>query len=95
MRTLPCPIGEVLSWLDRPSPGTGLYFLVTLSKATVPLPRGQQAGLLLVVSGPLRDPGEQLAPGWTDRNAQVQPVCPFHGREVFWDPPTLRNVLSL
>lgn len=40
--------------------------------------------------GPWRTASTRL-----DRNALVQPVCPFHGREVFWDPPTLRNVPSL
>lgn len=97
-----CPHG----WIC-PAPGAGLYFLVALSKATGSLSTVDHslglAGLLLGVhgisllpgvSGPRWEPGEQLAPGWIGRKAQVQLACPSHGREVFWDPPTLSHVPS-
>lgn len=97
-----CPHG----WIC-PAPGAGLYFLVALSKATGSLSTVDHslglAGLLLGVhgisllpgvSGPRWEPREQLAPGWIGRKAQVQLACPSHGREVFWDPPTLSHVPS-
>lgn len=88
-----CPAGEEPACPDLPLPRHWALFSCGSEQGhRAPAPVDSSTGLAKQhrsdhVSGPLRDSGEQLAPGWTGREVQVQLLCSFHGTEVFSNPP--------